>query len=156
MTSDETPYDNFPPRELIDHLADKYFENMNNYLPLLHRPTFNRGLNDGLHFRDRPFGAIVFLVCANGSRWSSDSRIPDDGRFPGWTWFQKVEHTRWMVLERPKLEDLQTCAVCGAFLRYSTKLLTSRSSSWRHIWRARVFPKAVGRSSASESAWRRI
>ena len=84
---------------------------MNDFLPLLHRPTFFRNLDEGLHFVDRPFGSIVLLVCACGARFTSDPRVTDDGRGLGWKWFEKVERARWLVLERPKLEDLQTCVV---------------------------------------------
>ena len=112
LTLDEQPHQDFPPRDLIDVLADAFFEHTNNYMPLLHRPTFDKGLDEGLHLRDRPFGSVVLLVCANGARWADDPRITDcDGKGRGWRWFEKVEHARWLCFERPKLEDLQTCVV---------------------------------------------
>ena len=112
VSLEDKPHQDFPPRDLIDHLADKYFEQINVYLPLLHRPTFDKALNEGRHTRNRAFGTIVLLICANGSRWSDDPRVQsEDGRDPGWRWFEKAEQARWVVLARSTLEDLQTCVV---------------------------------------------
>ncbi|KAJ7837923.1 hypothetical protein B0H13DRAFT_2287818, partial [Mycena leptocephala] len=39
----------FPPPELAMHLIELYFAHVNVYMPLLHRPTFQRGVDGGLH-----------------------------------------------------------------------------------------------------------
>ena len=78
VSLEDKPHQDFPPRDLIDHLADKYFEQINVYLPLLHRPTFDKALNEGRHTRNRAFGTIVLLICANGSRWSDDPRVQSE------------------------------------------------------------------------------
>jgi len=70
----------FPPADLIPQLADLYFEVMNTYEPLLHRPTFQAGLDDDLHFRDPEFAMLVLLVCALGARFSDDERVFLDDR----------------------------------------------------------------------------
>ncbi|KAF9009903.1 hypothetical protein BDQ17DRAFT_1347115 [Cyathus striatus] len=53
---------NFPPRDLMDELVDAYFEHVNLVLPLLHRPTFKRSIEEGLYLRDDGFGGVVLLV----------------------------------------------------------------------------------------------
>ena len=97
----------------MDKLIDGYFDNINVYAPLLHKPTLQNKIKDGLHLRDGLFGGIVLLVCANGARWVDDPRlVMDDGSVPGWQWFMQVDTVRWSILARPKLEDLQACVVC--------------------------------------------
>ena len=57
----------------MDKLIDGYFDNINVYAPLLHKPTLQNKIKDGLHLRDGLFGGIVLLVCANGARWQQFS-----------------------------------------------------------------------------------
>ncbi|TFK84862.1 hypothetical protein K466DRAFT_495789 [Polyporus arcularius HHB13444] len=111
------PYRDFPPPDLMEQLVDAFFTNYNLFVPILHRPIFEQGIKDGLHLRDRAFGAVVLLVCANGSRVVDDPRVrTEDGRVAGWRWFEQVETARWSYLERPRLEDLQTCALISMYL----------------------------------------
>jgi hypothetical protein len=42
---------------------------------LLHRPTFEKEIAEGLHKRNATFGAVVLVVCAIGSRYSDDPRV---------------------------------------------------------------------------------
>ncbi|CAE6419539.1 unnamed protein product [Rhizoctonia solani] len=65
----------FPPDDLLASLVDLYFTRFNVILPLLHRPTFESQLAQKLHWRDPSFAAVVLLVCANGSRFSDDTRV---------------------------------------------------------------------------------
>ncbi|KAJ7849906.1 fungal-specific transcription factor domain-containing protein, partial [Mycena leptocephala] len=67
----------------------------NIYLPLLHRPTFERGLAEGLHLRDDGFAATVLVVCAIGSRWSMDPRATAAGLTCGWE-FLFLSRVRFM------------------------------------------------------------
>ena len=69
------PHSNFPPDGLMQHLIDCYFKRMNVAIPPLHKPTFEKGIADGLHKRNTTFGAVVLLVCAIGSRYSNDPRV---------------------------------------------------------------------------------
>ncbi|KAH9935116.1 fungal-specific transcription factor domain-containing protein, partial [Epithele typhae] len=104
------PHTGFPPRDLIDKLANAYFDAFNMYLPLLHRPTFNKHLDDGKHLTDRGIGSVVFLVCALGARHVlDDPRTVVGHKDPGWHWFEHVDRAKWSVRDRPKLEDLQVC-----------------------------------------------
>lgn len=93
-------------------LVDAFFTHYNFFIPLLHRPSFEQGIKEELHLHDRAFGAVVLLVCANGSRVADGSRDPPgDGNIPGWKWFIQVGTARWSYLEGPRIEELQTCAV---------------------------------------------
>jgi hypothetical protein len=84
-------------------------------VPLLHRPTFIRAFDDGLHLRDEKFASLVLLVCATASRYSHDPRVlleSGSWRSAGWKWFKQVEPFSSTVLAGPELYDLQVVAVC--------------------------------------------
>lgn len=102
----------------MDSLVDKYFDKINNYQPLLHRPTFVANIQDGLHERDDGFGSVVLLVCASASRFSDDPRVflegSDSTHSSGWEWFRQVQLVRKSLLSPPRLYDLQMCAVSPA------------------------------------------
>jgi hypothetical protein len=65
----------YPDTDLLRHLVDCYFDNLNILLPLLHRPSFMRSIEEGSHHVDHNFGATVLAVCAIGCRYSDDSRV---------------------------------------------------------------------------------
>ncbi|KAF7318508.1 Zn(2)-C6 fungal-type domain-containing protein [Mycena chlorophos] len=69
----------FPPMRLMEELIVLYFGQVNVYLPLLHRPTFERSVREGLHLTDDGFAATVLLVCAVASRWHADKRVGAPG-----------------------------------------------------------------------------
>lgn len=62
----------FPEDVLLHHLINLYFKHINLELPLLHRPTLERGISSGLHKSDVGFCAVLLLVCAIGARYSDD------------------------------------------------------------------------------------
>ena len=101
----------------MNQLIHCYFENWNLYLPLLHRPSFEENVRLGLHYRERSFGGIVLLVCAIGSTWVYDPRIPvpTPVKSRGFHWFEQVAYEPWSMLARPKLHDLQICVVRPPF-----------------------------------------
>lgn len=118
----EKPHNNFPPEDLMTSLVDLYFERANTFLPLLHRPTFEKGLKNGLHYRSEGFGSTVLLVCALGSRGSRDPRVIFEGtnsqHSAGWEWFRQVQWIRRSLLAPPKLYDLQIAAVRNKHLYF--------------------------------------
>ncbi|KAL1945640.1 hypothetical protein VTO73DRAFT_1642 [Trametes versicolor] len=115
---DVPPHTEFPPMDFMKVLADAYFEKLNLYIPLLHRPTFDRQLREGLHLVDEGFGSVVLLVCANGARMSEDPRVADYGPpgLPGWNWFLQVEKARKSIFAPPQLTDLQKCVLMSSYL----------------------------------------
>ncbi|KAJ6587582.1 fungal-specific transcription factor domain-containing protein [Mycena vulgaris] len=130
ITAPRTHAYSFPPADLAAHLIGLYFEHVNVYLPLLHRPTFERGVAEGLHHRDDGFAAILLLVCAVASRWSDDPRVvapggtegvgvpkPVGGRLAcGWGWFDQVPLVGNHLFGQAKLYDLQYYCLAVQFL----------------------------------------
>ncbi|KAJ6587578.1 fungal-specific transcription factor domain-containing protein [Mycena vulgaris] len=134
ITAPRTHAYSFPPPDLAAHLIGLYFEHVNVYLPLLHRPTFERGVVEGLHHRDDGFAAILLLVCAVASRWSDDPRVvapggtegvgvpkPVGGRLAcGWGWFDQVPLVGNHLFGQAKLYDLQYYCLAVQFLEGSS------------------------------------
>ena len=110
-SEEERPAYVFPDDDLLSSLVHLYFENVNPMYPLLHRPTFERSIAEGLHMRDEGFGATLLLVCAVASRFSDDPRIflegSDSTHSCGWKWFRQVQVCRKSLLAPPSLYDLQ-------------------------------------------------
>ena len=96
-------------------LIDAYFLHLNVFMPLLHRPTFEKSVAEGLHFTDSMFGATLLLVCAHGSRYVEDPRVlaegSDNPRSAGWKWFEQVNVFRTTLYKRTVLYELQMHAV---------------------------------------------
>ncbi|EIW57140.1 uncharacterized protein TRAVEDRAFT_125896 [Trametes versicolor FP-101664 SS1] len=115
------PHKDFPPPDLLDKLVGLYFQYMNCYMPLLHRPTFEQAIKEGLHLHDEGFGSTVLLVCANGARFTDDPRVLLEGydttQSSGWKWFQQVQMVRKSLLAPPRLYDLQIYALTASFLQ---------------------------------------
>ncbi|KAF8173174.1 fungal-specific transcription factor domain-containing protein [Mycena galopus ATCC 62051] len=97
----------FPPKALMTEFVDLYFTRQNLYWPLLHRPTFERGIAEELHLRDDGFSVTVLLVCAIGSRWSSDPSMTEQGLACGWEWFNQVSQVVDPLFGQAGLYDLQ-------------------------------------------------
>ena len=112
----------YPPSDLMESLIDLYFEHSNLVFPLLHRPTFDKARSDGLQFSDDSFSSVLLLVCAVGSRWSTDSRVKLDETpmwsSAGWKYFRQVRMARKSFLVPPSLYDVQIFAVSRRRLLY--------------------------------------
>ncbi|EAU83262.2 nuclear protein [Coprinopsis cinerea okayama7 len=85
----------FPEPDLMANLISLYFKRVNLYMPLLHRPSFERSVAEGLHLTNDSFAGTVLLVCAIASRFSDDTRVLLDGEesfhSAGWKWFEQVQ-----------------------------------------------------------------
>lgn len=105
----------FPEQDLLCLLIDKYFIHVNSFLPLLHRPTFESHVSDGLHLRNGGFGGVVSLVCALGSRHTDDPRVllpgTSDVASAGWMWFDQVELIRNSCLAPASIHEIQSYSV---------------------------------------------
>lgn len=105
----------YPDVDLIPSLIDAYFQQFNLFFPLLHRPTFEKSVAEGLHLTDSMFGATLLLVCAHGSRYSDDPRVLADGsdnlRSAGCKWFEQVNAYRTSLYKRTSLYELQVHVV---------------------------------------------
>ncbi|KII84200.1 hypothetical protein PLICRDRAFT_118583 [Plicaturopsis crispa FD-325 SS-3] len=109
-----------PDADLLTALVDLYFTRLNAYFPILHRPTFSRGLADGLHLRDKSFGSLVLLVCALGSRYSTDPRVflgyEHELDSAGRIWFDQVQ-TLQSIYAPPSPYELQLICLSIIFLQ---------------------------------------
>lgn len=78
-------------------------------MPLLHRPTFEKSVSEGLHRTNAMFGATLLLVCAHGARYSDDPRVlaAESPRSAGWRWFEQVNILRKSLYHRTSLYELQ-------------------------------------------------
>ncbi|PCH38618.1 hypothetical protein WOLCODRAFT_136368 [Wolfiporia cocos MD-104 SS10] len=105
----------------MHELIDLYFVNKNTYMPLLHRPTFESNVADGLHLRNQGFGSTVLLVCAIGARYTEDPRVylpgyENDPLARGWKWFNLIHNVKRTWLSSPTLYDLQVCCLLVQFM----------------------------------------
>ncbi|KAJ6578197.1 fungal-specific transcription factor domain-containing protein [Mycena capillaripes] len=118
--SDPPPNYAFPDDDLLTSLISLYFENVNTFLPLLHRPTFDTAVSQNFHRTHSGFAKTVLLVCAVGARYSIDPRvsIPDTpaAETAGWKWFDQVKLSGHLVRTHPTLYDLQSYCLAAEFL----------------------------------------
>ncbi|THU89669.1 hypothetical protein K435DRAFT_760868 [Dendrothele bispora CBS 962.96] len=130
VTQHYTPY-HFPDQDLLWKLVDLYFSNHAIFFPLLHRPTFERSLREGLHFRNRDFGNLVLAICALASRFTDDPRVLAVGsnsiHSAGWRWFNQVNLSPgWDVREPVSLYRVQMfCLAC-----YYLNATATHDSAW--------------------------
>ncbi|KAF9010747.1 fungal-specific transcription factor domain-containing protein [Cyathus striatus] len=120
---EDTPLYIFPEYDLLVSLVDLYFTHCNPYLPLLHRPIFERSLEKKDHLLDHNFGGTVMLVCALGSCYSNDPRVFMDGNgsttSAGWKWYSQVNILRKSFYKRTSLYELQTYALSVMYIHPS-------------------------------------
>ncbi|THU86599.1 hypothetical protein K435DRAFT_782796 [Dendrothele bispora CBS 962.96] len=109
LTPDPPDSLEFPPRELMCQYIDAYFEEHEIYGPLLHRPTFEKQISEGLHLRDSAFSAVVLAVCALGAQTLSP--VPSEDK-SGERWFNQIRLERFVF--SPKLELFHLQLYCLA------------------------------------------
>lgn len=101
----------FPEDDLLQALIPTYFDKFNIFMPVLHRPTFERSFGSAQHLWDPGFGMIVLMVCAIASRYSTDSRVFLDGDTSGlssgWCYFSQIPMHRKASMEKVTIYDLQ-------------------------------------------------
>ncbi|KAJ3514274.1 hypothetical protein NLJ89_g2464 [Agrocybe chaxingu] len=114
----------FPEPDLARELVELYFDNFNLDVPLLHRPSLERSIRDGLHYTDEGFADVYLLVCALGARFSSDPRVLFDGvdsrHSAGWKWFNQVELCQVPFLGTPSLYNIQAYCLTILFMHFAT------------------------------------
>jgi len=106
----------FPDMDLLQHLVDCYFDNINLMFPILHRPSFVRSIRQGLHEVNQDFGAVVLLVCAIGCRFTEDSRvihvISPASSCTAWKFFHQVNNIQKPLYLPRSLYDAQIYPAC--------------------------------------------
>ncbi|KAK7457842.1 Gypsy retrotransposon integrase-like protein 1 [Stygiomarasmius scandens] len=107
----------FPPQPLLQELVESYFAEHNTYNPLLHRPTFEKSISEGLHLRDESFGALLLAVCSLGAHLLSSS--PNKER-PGDRWFCQIRLERFVFSPKLELYHLQLYCLCNFYFHSIT------------------------------------
>ncbi|KAJ7459699.1 fungal-specific transcription factor domain-containing protein [Mycena latifolia] len=127
---DQRPRYVYPPGDLIASLLDLYFANVHPFLPVLHRPSFERSVVEGLYLKDPQFGAAFLAVLGVASRYSNDSRVfveADTSLSAGWKFVKQVQVVR--KLFEPSLYDVQFHALMTLFHLGSS----APQNSWLHL-----------------------
>ncbi|KAJ7745801.1 fungal-specific transcription factor domain-containing protein [Mycena maculata] len=126
----------FPEDDLIGSLISCYFENVNIFFPILHRPTFENAVTTNMQMRNGGFAETLLLVCALGAWYSEDPRVhlPAVNKCgtAGWKWFDQVDLAGNSLRGQPTLYDLQSYCLAIQFLH--------RTSGNRACW----IPAGIG------------
>ncbi|KAK0497234.1 fungal-specific transcription factor domain-containing protein [Armillaria luteobubalina] len=113
-----------PEDDLLTSLVDLYFSEVNPFVPLLHRPTFEKSVKGRLYLEDKDFAMVLLLVCAVASKYTDDPRVLSDGvtskQSSGWKWFNQVLYARKSLLSPPALHVLQIICLFAQFVLGST------------------------------------
>ncbi|KAJ6557303.1 fungal-specific transcription factor domain-containing protein [Mycena vulgaris] len=127
---DRLPQYVYPPSDLIASLLELYFINVHPTIPVLHRPSFERSVADGLHLKNPSFGGALLAVLGVASRYSNDPRVFVDGDTSfssGWNFVKQVQIVRKVF--DPTLYDVQFYCLMVLF-----SLGTSApQSSWLYL-----------------------
>ena len=130
----------FPPEPVARELVELYFIQSNLYLPILHRPTFERYWCEYLHHKNVWFATLCILMFAVASRWYEVGRKElhdwlrgdDEWKAAGWRWFfigLDVHCVRRSFSCPASLFEIQTLAVRLHFI-WSRGLSNNHYSSW--------------------------
>ncbi|KIM40781.1 hypothetical protein M413DRAFT_412939 [Hebeloma cylindrosporum] len=118
------PKYSFPDLELALHCIDLYFHCTNLYMPLLHRPTFDKSVKEGLYLVNDNFAPVFLVVCAIGARYSDNPQVRLEGveshHSAGWKWFEQVQIMKRSLLAPPTLYDLQLYCLRVQYLQGSS------------------------------------
>ncbi|KAJ7595716.1 fungal-specific transcription factor domain-containing protein [Mycena floridula] len=137
----------FPEPDLLRDLIDLYFLHFSPYNPLLHKPTFDRLVNDNMHLVNHQFGMTVLGVIAIGARYSYDPRVLEDevdaGNTEigvGWKYYRQISLTRLSFVKPTTLYELQLYCLCILY-----ELGTSTPEvNWMHLGIAVRFLQDIG------------
>ncbi|KAJ7435467.1 fungal-specific transcription factor domain-containing protein [Mycena galericulata] len=120
----------FPEYDLMISLVSLYFDNVNVFFPILHRPTYTKAVATDTHIRDDGFAGTLLLVCALGSCYSDDPRLhlpaATTCATAGWKWFDQVRLAGQPLYGQVNLYDLQCYCLAVQFL--------DRTSGPRACW----------------------
>ncbi|KAJ7303822.1 fungal-specific transcription factor domain-containing protein [Mycena albidolilacea] len=107
----------YPSADLITCLLDLYFTNVHPTLPILHRPSFERSVAEGLHLVDMEFGGLFLAVLAIASWYSDDPRVfvdSDTSLSSGWKFAKQVRIRRYWF--EPTIHEVQMYGLMTLFV----------------------------------------
>ncbi|KAJ7855873.1 fungal-specific transcription factor domain-containing protein [Mycena olivaceomarginata] len=120
----------FPDGDLIDSLLHIFWANINPTLPVLHRPSFERSVAEGLHLTNAEFGGTLLAVLAVASRYSNDPRVfvdGDTGFSAGWKFANQIRILR--KLFEPTIHEVQMYCVLTLY----SLSLSEPQVSWLYL-----------------------
>ncbi|KAJ7175705.1 fungal-specific transcription factor domain-containing protein [Mycena filopes] len=94
----------YPDSDLLAALVDLYFTLVHPTVPILHRPSFEKSVADGLHLSNMEFGGLLLSVLSVASRYSDDPRVfveGDHSLSAGWKFASQLEMVRKLTDEEP-------------------------------------------------------
>ncbi|KAJ7175432.1 fungal-specific transcription factor domain-containing protein, partial [Mycena filopes] len=104
---------------LITSLVQVYFATVHPTFPILHRPSFERPLSEGLHLTDHDFGGLLLAVLAVASRYSDDPRVlvegDDTSLSAGWKYANQIQIILWKSVD-PSIYEVQMYALCSLYV----------------------------------------
>ncbi|KAJ7741999.1 fungal-specific transcription factor domain-containing protein [Mycena maculata] len=129
---EKQPHFVYPASDLIDSLLELYFTNVHPIFPVLHRPSFERDVAEGLYFTDIKFGATLLAVLAVASRYSDDPRVFIDGETAlssGYKFIAQVNIFVQCLCLELAIYDVQLCFLLAVY-----SLGTSApQAAWYHM-----------------------
>ena len=111
----------------VHNLVNMFFESHAPGLLLFHQPTFRSNMNQGLHFREPAFAAVVLLVCAIMSRFSDDPIVLHTGSWysSGYRWYLQAKNHYTPSKAAPSLHDVQMYTLMCIYLNGSSSPQTA-------------------------------
>ncbi|KAF8208774.1 fungal-specific transcription factor domain-containing protein [Mycena galopus ATCC 62051] len=149
----------YPDNDLIESLVQIYFTCLHPSMPILHRPTFERNVAEGLHLTNAQFGGLLLSVLALASRYSNDLRVFVDGNplSSGWNFANQI----WILrrLFEPTLHEVQMYYILSIYsLSLSAPLV-----SWlylglgiRFLQQRGEHRRREGRKQHEDEQWKRV
>ncbi|KAJ7671909.1 fungal-specific transcription factor domain-containing protein [Mycena rosella] len=113
---DQQPQYAYPESDLVASLLDLYFTNVHPIIPVLHRPSFERSVEEGVHLKDLQFGRTLLVILGVASRYSDDPRVfveGDASLSAGWKFVKQVQVVRKFF--EPTLYDVQFYCLMALF-----------------------------------------
>ncbi|KAJ7175406.1 fungal-specific transcription factor domain-containing protein [Mycena filopes] len=109
----------FPQPDLITSLVQIYFATLHSTILILHRPSFERSVAEGLYLADHSFGGLLLAVLAVASRYSDDPRVfvegDDTSLSAGWKFAIQLQILRRKAAE-PTIYDVQMYCLMATYL----------------------------------------
>ncbi|KAK7033440.1 fungal-trans domain-containing protein [Favolaschia claudopus] len=109
----------YPPSDLMASLVTIYFDTVHPTHPIIHRPSFERALAEGLHLTDPDFGGTLLAVLSLASRYTNDCRVfvnMDSTASLSAGWKFAIQVQLMPRIFEPTLYEIQTYALLSLFL----------------------------------------
>ncbi|KAJ7043879.1 fungal-specific transcription factor domain-containing protein [Mycena alexandri] len=154
----------YPDDDLMTSLLQLYFTNVHPTIPVLHRPSFERSVAEGLHRQDSEFGGLLISALAVASRYSDDPRVfvtgDNTSLSAGWKFANQIQIRLRKPFE-PTLYEIQTYCLMSVFTLGTSRpeisaVYTGLGISFLQL-RGEYRQKREGRHASYQTElWRRV